>query len=59
MSAYRQSFEEAIKLLGLKKVLTELLNIAIIIDKDTVGQFVINLNNGGVTDIYLNKKIIG
>ena len=55
MSAYRQGFEEAIKLLGFKKVLTELLNIAMVIDKDTVGQVVIHLNNGGITKICWNN----
>lgn len=55
MSEYRQSFEEAIKLLGFKKVLTELLNVAKIIDQDTVGQVIIHLNNGGVTKICWNN----
>ena len=55
MSAYRQGFEEAIKLLGFKKVLTELLNIAKIVDKDAVGQVVIHLNNGGITKICWNN----
>ena len=55
MSAYRQVLEEAVKLLGFKKVLTELLNIVMIIDKDTVGQVVIHLNNGGITKICHNN----
>jgi hypothetical protein len=57
MSAYKTVFEEAIKLLGFKKVLAELLSAAKIVDTNTVGQFTANLNSGGVTDAYLNKKV--
>ena len=59
MSVYQNVFVEAIKLFGWKKVLAELLNTAKIIDKDTVGQFVANLNSGGITDAFINKKITG
>ena len=59
MSVYQNVFVEAIKLFGWKKVLAELLNTAKIIDTDTVGQFVANLNSGGITDAFINKKITG
>ncbi len=59
MSAYKQTFEEAIKLLGVKKALAEFLLSAKITDDKTVGQFVANLNSGGVTDAFINKKIVG
>uniref|UniRef100_A0A6M3LNS2 Uncharacterized protein n=1 Tax=viral metagenome TaxID=1070528 RepID=A0A6M3LNS2_9ZZZZ len=57
MSAYRQVFEEAVKLVGFRKVLAELLLAAKIIDPSTVGQFTAHINSGGVTDAYVNKKI--
>ena len=57
MTAYKQAFEEAIKLLGLKKALAEFLEAAKMIDEKTVGQFTANLNSGGVTDAFINKKI--
>ena len=59
MSEIKQHFETAIEMYGLKKVLAEILKIAKIVDKDTVGQFIIHFNNGGITDTYLNKKIVG
>jgi len=59
MSQYRQTFEEAIKLLGFKKVLADLLLAAKLIGPDTVGQFTANLNSGGVTDAFINKKVVG
>lgn len=57
MSAYRQVFEEAVKLVGFRKVLAELLLAAKIIDPSTVGQFTAHINSGGVTDAYVNKKV--
>jgi hypothetical protein len=57
MTAYKQTFEEAIKQWGFKKVLAELLNVAKLTDEKTVGQFTANLNSGGVTDAFINKKI--
>ena len=59
MTAYKQTFEEAIKLAGWKKALAEFLNAAKITDETTVGQFVVNLNSGGITDAFINKKIVG
>jgi hypothetical protein len=59
MSAYKQTFEEAIKLLGFKKALAEFLTAGRVIDEKTVGQFtfISNINTGGVTDAFINKKI--
>jgi len=57
MTAYKQAFEEAIKQFGFKKVLADFLFAAKMIDEKTVGQFTANLNSGGVTDAFINKKI--
>ena len=57
MSVYKQTFEEAIKLLGFKKVLGELLVAAKLVEPNTVGQLTANLNSGGVTDAFVNKKV--
>lgn len=58
MSAYRQTFEEAVKLLGPKKAISELLHAAKIVNDKSVGQIVLHINNGGTTEIcYNNWKV--
>ena len=59
LSIYWQAVKMGVEEIGLKKLLAELLLSAKVIDKNTVGQLVVHLNNGGVTDIYLNRKVIG
>lgn len=59
ISIYWQFLETGVEKIGFKKLLAELLLSAKIIDKDTIGQLVVHLNNGGVTDVYLNRKVIG
>jgi hypothetical protein len=57
MDSRKQVLEDAIKTLGFKKVLGELLSVAKLIDEKTVGNFTANLNSGGVTDAFINKKV--
>uniref|UniRef100_A0A6M3KBK3 Uncharacterized protein n=1 Tax=viral metagenome TaxID=1070528 RepID=A0A6M3KBK3_9ZZZZ len=59
MSAYKLVFLEAITALGLKKALSEFLLSGKVVDEKTVGQFTANINSGGVTDAFINKKIVG
>lgn len=49
-------FEDAIKELGLKKALTELLYAGKVIDKSSVGQVVAHMNRGSITAIFANLK---
>lgn len=57
MNDYTATFYEAITLLGFNKALAQFLLAAKLLDKSTVGQLIANLNSGGVTNTYLNKKI--
>ncbi len=57
MSAYRLAFLEAITALGLKKALAELLIAGSVMDENTVGQFLIHANNGGVTKIVRTVEV--
>ncbi len=57
MSQYKAVIEEAVKIEGVKKILTEVYRAAGITFKDTVGQVVSHINNGGVTDVYQNVKV--
>ncbi|HHT9146686.1 MAG TPA: hypothetical protein ACFYD4_13605 [Candidatus Wunengus sp. YC61] len=56
MSEYVGLFEDAIKELGLKKALTELLYAGKVIDKSSVGQVVAHMNRGSITAIFANLK---
>jgi hypothetical protein len=40
---------------GIKGALAEFLRIANVVDKDSVGQIVLHINNGGVTKIQKDK----
>jgi aspartate 1-decarboxylase len=57
MSNYREIIEEAVKVEGFIKIQRELLEAGGIISKDTVGQILINVNNGGITNVYKNVKV--
>jgi hypothetical protein len=49
--------QEALKTLGLKKLLAEVLMIGGAIDDKTAGQIVIHANNGGITRIIKTAEI--
>ena len=51
MSAYNLVFLEGVVAMGLKKALAILLIAGKAMDDSTVGQFIIHVNNGGVTKI--------
>lgn len=57
MSDYIQTFSEAITLLGFKKALAQFLRAGKVTDDKTIGQLIAHINNGGVTDAFVNKKI--
>lgn len=57
MSHYKDIIFEAVRIEGAKRILKEVLCAANVIDKDTVGQVVIHVNNGGITDVYRNIKV--
>jgi len=54
MSAYKQTFDEAIRLLGFNKALSELLHAAKIVAEKNSGQIVLHINNGGITKVCYN-----
>lgn len=58
MSSYRNAIAEAVKALGWKKVLSEVLEIATVINSETVGQLAVHVNSGIVGDVYYqNVKV--
>jgi hypothetical protein len=57
MSAYQLALKEALKAMGLKKVIGELLTLHGSIDDKTAGQVVVNVNAGGVTKIVKTAEI--
>lgn len=57
MSSYRPAIDEAIKALGLKKVLAEVYNSAKVVDEKTSGQIICHINQGGVSKVVQVAEI--
>lgn len=56
-TAYRLAMIEAVRALGIKKAMAEMLFATGLIDDSMAGNIIINVNSGGVTDITQTKKI--
>lgn len=57
MSDYTATFHEAITLLGFKKALAQFLLAGKAIERNSVGQIVVHINNGGVTRVVKTADI--
>ena len=57
MSSYATALKEALKAMGLKKVLGETLVIHGAVDDKTCGQVTLHLNAGGVTKVVKTAEI--
>jgi hypothetical protein len=57
MSSYAPALKEALKALGLKKVIGEVLTIHGAIDEKTAGQIVAHINAGGITKIVKTAEV--
>lgn len=58
MSSYQTALKEALKAMGLKKVMAEVLTLHGAIDEKTAGQIVAHVNSGGITKIVKTAEIL-